>query len=108
MPLSQKDLASIVDKLADAVDDINKVKADANKPKPTQPAKPEPEKEKEKAKEKEPEPNFFGGQDGFNSQDAGYIILCCYVVFTMQSGFALLESGTIFQKIVCSLPGTLL
>ena len=55
-----------------------------------------------------PEANFFGGQDGFNSQDAGYIILCCYVVFTMQSGFALLESGTIFQNIICSLPGTLL
>jgi len=39
------------------------------------------------------EPNFYGGEAGRNDVDSGYIILCCFIVFTMQSGFALLESG---------------
>lgn len=37
--------------------------------------------------------NVFGGGTGQAGVDAGYIILCAYVVYTMQTGFALLESG---------------
>ena len=41
--------------------------------------------------------NFFGGGPGKDDLDAAYITLCMIVVFTMQSGFALLESGRYHQ-----------
>ena len=72
-----------MDKLSGIVDGVNTIK------------NTEPPKKEEPKKEEKKEDNFFGGAPGFDSQDAGYIVLCCYVVFTMQSGFALLESGIV-------------
>ena len=50
-------------------------------------------KDEEKDKKTAPPRNVFGGAPGQSGVDAGYIILCCFIVFTMQTGFALLESG---------------
>ena len=38
-------------------------------------------------------PNALGGTFGQESVDAVFIIVCTFIIFTMQSGFALLESG---------------
>ena len=40
-----------------------------------------------------PPPNALGGTFGQESVDAVFIIVCTFIIFTMQSGFALLESG---------------
>ena len=37
--------------------------------------------------------NPFGGADGQEAVDAMWVILCAFIIFTMQSGFGLLESG---------------
>ena len=37
--------------------------------------------------------NPLGGNFGEESVDAAWIIICTFIIFTMQSGFALLESG---------------
>ena len=37
--------------------------------------------------------NALGGTFGEESVDAVWIIVCTFIIFTMQSGFALLESG---------------
>ena len=37
--------------------------------------------------------NALGGTFGQESVDAAWIIICTFIIFTMQSGFALLESG---------------
>ena len=37
--------------------------------------------------------NPFGGENGWEAVDAGWLILCTFIVFTMQPGFALLEAG---------------
>ena len=49
--------------------------------------------------------NVLGGVAGKESVDAVWIIICTFIIFTMQSGFALLESGVflfltfrLFQK----------
>ena len=38
----------------------------------------------------------FGGEKGWEPVDAGWMILCTFIVFTMQPGFALQEAGTSF------------
>ena len=40
--------------------------------------------------------NPFGGADGGEAIDAVWLILCTFIVFTMQPGFALLEAGRLF------------
>ena len=44
--------------------------------------------------------NKLGGTFGQESVDAVWIIVCTFIIFTMQSGFAMLESGlnAIFKK----------
>lgn len=37
--------------------------------------------------------NQFGGATGQDGADAAFVIICTFIVFTMQSGFGLLESG---------------
>ena len=37
--------------------------------------------------------NKLGGTFGQESVDAVWIIICTFIIFTMQSGFAMLESG---------------
>ena len=37
--------------------------------------------------------NQFGGQDGQDGVDAMWVIISAFIIFTMQSGFGLLESG---------------
>lgn len=45
-----------------------------------------------------PPPNALGGTFGQESVDAVFIIVCTFIIFTMQSGFALLESGSVSRK----------
>ena len=37
--------------------------------------------------------NGFGGEVGQEAIDAAFVIIVTFIVFTMQSGFGLLESG---------------
>ena len=39
--------------------------------------------------------NGFGGEEGQEAIDAAYVIILTFIIFTMQSGFGLLESGNI-------------
>ena len=39
------------------------------------------------------ETNSFGGADGQEAVDAAFVIINTFIIFTMQSGFGLLESG---------------
>ena len=48
--------------------------------------------------------NVLGGVAGKESVDAVWIIVCTFIIFTMQSGFALLESGLLFSSSVPSFP----
>ena len=38
--------------------------------------------------------NFMGGTDQGKALDATWMILCTFIVWTMQPGFVLLEAGT--------------
>ena len=40
--------------------------------------------------------NPFRGENGWEALDASWMILCTFIVFTMQPGFALQEAGTSF------------
>lgn len=42
--------------------------------------------------------NPFGGADGQEAIDAMWVILSTFIIFTMQSGFGLLESGMVSRK----------
>jgi len=42
--------------------------------------------------------NPFGGAPGAEAVDAAWVIICTFIIFTMQSGFALLESGSVSRK----------
>lgn len=42
--------------------------------------------------------NQFGGALGQDGADAAFVIICTFIVFTMQSGFGLLESGMVSRK----------
>ena len=46
----------------------------------------------------------LGGVAGKESVDAVWIIICTFIIFTMQSGFALLESGLFFSSFVPFFP----
>lgn len=37
--------------------------------------------------------NAFGGATGQEGTDAAFVIISAFIIFTMQSGFGLLESG---------------
>lgn len=41
-------------------------------------------------------PNPFGGESGEEAVDALWVIMATFIIFTMQSGFGLLESGNNF------------
>jgi len=41
--------------------------------------------------------NPFGGASGMEAVDALWVILATFIIFTMQSGFGLLESGRDFS-----------
>lgn len=41
-------------------------------------------------------PNPFGGTPGGEAIDALWVIMTTFIIFTMQSGFGLLESGNCF------------
>ena len=45
--------------------------------------------------------NVLGGVAGKESVDAVWIIVCTFIIFTMQSGFALLESGLLLFLLFC-------
>ena len=40
-----------------------------------------------------PAANPFGGSPGGEATDAMWVIMATFIIFTMQSGFGLLESG---------------
>ena len=42
--------------------------------------------------------NGFGGDAGSEAVDAAFVILSTFIIFTMQSGFGLLESGKIIPQ----------
>ncbi|XP_066936399.1 putative ammonium transporter 3 [Clytia hemisphaerica] len=42
--------------------------------------------------------NGFGGDSGSEAIDAAYVIISTFIIFTMQSGFGLLESGMVSRK----------
>lgn len=42
--------------------------------------------------------NPFGGADGQEGVDAMFVVICAFIVFTMQSGFGLLESGMVSAR----------
>jgi len=42
--------------------------------------------------------NPFGGAQGQEALDAIWVIICGFIIFTMQSGFGLLESGLVSRK----------
>ena len=44
-----------------------------------------------------PAANPFGGSPGGEATDAMWVILATFIIFTMQSGFGLLESGKCFK-----------
>jgi len=46
--------------------------------------------------------NPFGGEIGYEAVDAGYVIIVTFIIFTMQSGFGLLESGIKIYWLVSS------
>ena len=41
--------------------------------------------------------NPFGGENTWEPVDAAWVILCAFIVWTMQPGFVLLESGINFS-----------
>ena len=45
--------------------------------------------------------NVLRGVAGKESVDAVWIIVCTFIIFTMQSGFALLESGLFLFLLFC-------
>ena len=51
-----------------------------------------------------PTDSALGGVVGKESVDAVWIILSTFIIFTMQSGFALLESGLFFSSSVLFFP----
>ena len=51
-----------------------------------------------------PTDSALGGVSGKESVDAVWIILSTFIIFTMQSGFALLESGLFFSSSVPFFP----
>jgi len=44
--------------------------------------------------------NPFGGANGMEAVDALWVILATFIIFTMQSGFGLLESGKYRQHYI--------
>lgn len=44
--------------------------------------------------------NPFGGKDNEEPVDAAWVILCAFIVWTMQPGFVLLESGINFSLLM--------
>lgn len=45
-----------------------------------------------------PDPNPFGGAPAQEGTDASFVLICAFIIFTMQSGFGLLESGMVSRR----------
>ena len=47
-------------------------------------------------------PNPFGGLPAHEGDDAGYVVVTAFIVFTMQTGFTLFEAGTYYGTKITS------
>ena len=48
--------------------------------------------------------DFVPGSTGDSAIDAVWVVLCTFIIFTMQTGFGLLESGTVLSIFIVFTP----